>query len=431
MTKRYKIHDESNLGISFVEGRLLTWGDSLVKAWPKGLEEECEELDCFGEVRCAVSTKHNDKIYVHVTSENVDTEAYEWPSLLEDKNYNLFRFTCDIGCISSLKTENGFQAVAGAADFKIKWKNTENETEVILEGHAAPILDVALDPRGELVASSSCDGDFRLWNIETKEFVFQKQLFTRCSDIEHAKCPATVEFQPKSGDLIAILSEKGALIYERSDKSLLHEIEDFSDTPKTLAWSRCGQALAIALKNTVRFYDAASFAKIHEVSSEEESLITSICFADRTVLIGEKSGTVISIPTSDFITKEMKKKQSLLPRPAIKMSSEESLGMSVDSDKGEERAKNGFVDEEAGEDDDDIDDLEALWEEDARSEGAPENTEAVNDDEDEMAMNLDDDSNNAISLNAIRDSVPLDKPKNDSDIDDDEEKEDRAGAFYS
>lgn len=123
-----------------------------------------------------------------------------------------------------------------------------------------------------------------------------------------------------------------------------------------------------------------SFAKIHEVSSEEESLITSICFADRTVLIGEKSGTVISIPTSDFITKEMKKKQSLLPRPAIKMSSEESLGMSVDSDKGEERAKNGFVDEEAGEDDDDIDDLEALWEEDARSEGASENTEAVNDD---------------------------------------------------
>lgn len=94
--------------------------------------------------------------------------------VLAEENYNLFRFTCDIGCISSLKTENGFQAVAGAGDFKIKWKNTENETEVILEGHAAPILDVALDPRGELVASSSCDRDFRLWNIETKESVFQK-----------------------------------------------------------------------------------------------------------------------------------------------------------------------------------------------------------------------------------------------------------------
>ena len=77
---------------------------------------------------------------MHVTSENVDTEAYEWPSLLEDKNYNLFRFTCDIGAISSLKTETGFQAVAGAGDFKIKWKNTENEEEVILEGRVTNLL---------------------------------------------------------------------------------------------------------------------------------------------------------------------------------------------------------------------------------------------------------------------------------------------------
>ena len=71
--------------------------------------------------------------------------------------------------------------------------------------------------------------------------------------------------------------------------------------------------------------------------------------------------------------------------------------MSVDSEKEEERPKNGFVDEEAGEDDDDIDDLEALWEEDARSEGEPENTEAAEDDGDGMPMNIDDDSNNAIS----------------------------------
>ena len=67
----------------------------------------------------------------------------------------------------------------------------------------------------------------------------------------------------------------------------------------------------------------------------------------------------------------MKKKQSFLPRPEItvKTSSEESVGMSVDSENGEERTKNAFVDEEAGEDEDDIDDLEALWEEDAQSEG--------------------------------------------------------------
>jgi len=115
----------------------------------------------------------------------------------------------------------------------------------------------------------------------------------------------------------------------------------------------------------------SSFAKIHEIRSEDDSPITAVCFTDKNVLVGEKSGTLISIPTSDFITKEIKKKQSFLPRPEInlKTSSEESVGMSVDSENGEERTKNGFVDEEAGEDEDDIDDLEALWEEDANSEG--------------------------------------------------------------
>ena len=58
--KRYKVHNE-NFGISFTNGKLLTWGESLVKAWPKGLEEECEELDCFGDVRCAVSVNHSDR----------------------------------------------------------------------------------------------------------------------------------------------------------------------------------------------------------------------------------------------------------------------------------------------------------------------------------------------------------------------------------
>ena len=63
MTKRIKVHEEGNVGISFEAGRLLTWGESLVKAWPKGLENEAEELECFGDVRHALSIKHENKIY--------------------------------------------------------------------------------------------------------------------------------------------------------------------------------------------------------------------------------------------------------------------------------------------------------------------------------------------------------------------------------
>ena len=194
-------------------------------------------------------------ILVHVTSESVDTETYEWPSLLEDKNYTLFRFTCDIGCIASLKNADSIQAAAGAGDFKVKWKDLQRQREVTLEGHDAPILSVAVDPRGKLVSSSSCDGFLKIWDLSKAECIFNEKLFFRSSDIEHAKCSAKLEFEPRSGELLAVLVEKGAKIFNRSDNTLLHDIEE-PEVPKTLAWSKCGSVLAIALKTVVNFYDA-------------------------------------------------------------------------------------------------------------------------------------------------------------------------------
>ena len=39
------------------------------------------------------------------------------------------------------------------------------------EGHEAPILNVALDPKLEYILSSSCDGSVKLWKIETASCV--------------------------------------------------------------------------------------------------------------------------------------------------------------------------------------------------------------------------------------------------------------------
>ena len=160
---------------------------------------------------------------------------------------------------------------------------------------------------------------------------------------------------------------------------------------------------------------------MHEIEIEDNSSISSLCFTDKKVLIGETSGFLMAVPVSDFITKEIKKKP---PAAAMKMSSESSVAMSDRSDS-DDRKRNQFVDDEADDEDgdDDVDDLEALWEEDARSE--PEN-----DDGNDAApnWNYDEDSNNAISLNAIKESVPLEKPKDDSDAEADPDGP--AGPFY-
>lgn len=164
-----------------------------------------------------------------------------------------------------------------------------------------------------------------------------------------------------------------------------------------------------------------SFAKIHEIETEDNSPISSLCFTDKQVLIGESSGFLMAVPISDFISTEMKRKS---PAAAMKMASESSIAISERSESGD-RERNRFFDDEADDEDgeDDVDDLEALWEEDARS-------DAENDDGNDAAPNMDfdDDSNNAISLNAIKNSVPLEKPKDDSDAED--EADGPAAPFY-
>ena len=107
-----------------------------------------------------------------MASDQVETESFEWPGLSEDSSEPLFRFGSDIGCLAAIMSDvRDDQIAAGAGDFKIKWKNMLDQREMTLTGHEAPILSIALDPLGEILVSSSCDGTFRndLISYEKKE----------------------------------------------------------------------------------------------------------------------------------------------------------------------------------------------------------------------------------------------------------------------
>ena len=42
----------------------------------------------------------------------------------------------------------------------------------ILRGHEAPVLCAIFDPRGQLLASTSCDGSLRVWDLENGNVSF-------------------------------------------------------------------------------------------------------------------------------------------------------------------------------------------------------------------------------------------------------------------
>ena len=86
-----------------------------------------------------------------------------------------------------------------------------------LRGHEAPVLCAIFDPRGRYLATTSCDGSMRVWdlengNVRTQELntvlnagpcvqvcVKQLQVLHKCNDVSLAKSLATVSWQPPHG----------------------------------------------------------------------------------------------------------------------------------------------------------------------------------------------------------------------------------------
>ena len=99
------------------------------------------------------------------------------------------------------------QIAAGAGDFKIKWRligqNSDEPTTIV--GHEAPILSIALDPHADLIASSSCDGTFRVFRLADQTEIHKEKILEKSSDVKYAKCPGTVLIEPENGDLLAVL----------------------------------------------------------------------------------------------------------------------------------------------------------------------------------------------------------------------------------
>jgi len=125
-----------------------------------------------------------EEVAVLVATDSMETETFSWPGLAEDTSgLALFRFSADISALESFEAaDRDAQIAAGSGDFKIKWKNltqsqgqpqSDQSDVVTLEGHEAPILSIGIDPNARLLISSSCDGTFRVWNIQDQTQLYK------------------------------------------------------------------------------------------------------------------------------------------------------------------------------------------------------------------------------------------------------------------
>lgn len=107
---------------------------------------------------------------------------------------------------------SGSTLVAGASDFTIKIVDVASLSSKTLTGHEAPVLSVALHPEELFVASSSCDGTFRIWSITNQSCLKIWQGLEKCSDISLVKSLCRLCFDQNGNNLLVPI-EKEIIVY--------------------------------------------------------------------------------------------------------------------------------------------------------------------------------------------------------------------------
>jgi cytochrome c len=99
----------------------------------------------------------------NVLSGSFDTAAIRW-SLKTETAEQVLRFHSDaVNAVAFLK--DGRMATAGA-DAKVAiWTPGRQEPDRVFEGHAAPIVSLAVSPDGARLASASWDHSVRIWSL--------------------------------------------------------------------------------------------------------------------------------------------------------------------------------------------------------------------------------------------------------------------------
>ncbi|XP_059096826.1 WD repeat and HMG-box DNA-binding protein 1-like [Tigriopus californicus] len=234
-------HTEGHACIRYTPdgNQILTCGfDGEVRVY-RGIDDSDPESHLAGEEAFAL-TLTSDRFFVACSGTN-KVQGYN----LKDGTPTgvVTRFTADATALDM--SLDGSKLVAGSDDTTLQLVDMESYQTKVFQGHSAPILNVALDPRSdqpEYILSSSCDGTVKVWNIQGENEVqtFQ-EVWLKSNDLATSKVPGTIAWHP-NGDFIAVPQNDGVKIYARGSWELVIQFKakeplDKEEVMGSVAWS--------------------------------------------------------------------------------------------------------------------------------------------------------------------------------------------------
>ncbi|KAK2502100.1 hypothetical protein MC885_006417 [Smutsia gigantea] len=235
-------HTEGHTDVCFDDSGsfIVTCGsDGDVRIW-EDLDDDDPKSINVGEKAYACALK-NGKLVTAVSNNTI--QVYTFPEGIPDGI--LTRFTTNANHV--VFNGDGAKIGAGSSDFLIKVVDVMDcSQQKTLQGHDAPVLSLSFDPKDVFLASASCDGSVKVWQISDQTCAISWPLLQKCNDVINAKSICRLAWQPKSGKLLAVPVEKSVKLYRRETWNNQFDLSDnfISQTLNIVTWSPCGQYLA-------------------------------------------------------------------------------------------------------------------------------------------------------------------------------------------
>ncbi|XP_028837844.1 WD repeat and HMG-box DNA-binding protein 1 isoform X2 [Denticeps clupeoides] len=234
-------HSEGHTDVCFdEEGKwIVTCGsDGDVRIWD-GLDDDDPKSINVGEKAYALAL-HRGRLVTAASNNTV--QIHTFPD--GDPDGILTRFTTNATHVAI--NSSGSRVAAGSGDFLVKVVEvSDSSKQKTLRGHEAPVLSVALDPKDEFLASSSCDGSVAVWRIDEQARVTSWNVLQKSSDVINSKSLCRLAWQP-SGKLLAVPVGLAVQLYERDSWSHVSSLSDdfITKAVNVVIWSPCGKLLA-------------------------------------------------------------------------------------------------------------------------------------------------------------------------------------------
>ncbi|XP_064221955.1 WD repeat and HMG-box DNA-binding protein 1 isoform X3 [Aotus nancymaae] len=235
-------HTEGHTEVCFDDSGsfIVTCGsDGDVRIW-EDLDDDDPKFINVGEKAYSCALK-NGKLVTAVSNNTI--QVHTFPEGVPDGI--LTRFTTNANHV--VFSGDGTKIAAGSSDFLVKIVDVmDSSQQKTFRGHDAPVLSLSFDPKDIFLASASCDGSVRVWQISDQTCAVSWSLLQKCNDVINAKSICRLAWQPKSGKLLAIPVEKSVKLYRRETWSHQFDLSDnfISQTLNIVTWSPCGRYLA-------------------------------------------------------------------------------------------------------------------------------------------------------------------------------------------